>query len=305
MVFFYKERQVRGLSSRRLTWRRLLEKVIQAGSKRLDRLFLCLCPRFSTAAVSNVAQLLISSQHLSSLSSSVWHPHTGGKTVSSVCLSPRKVVSRQKRRWQWRRWRRRQRQRRGRRTPQGNFGVTTHHTWRCGCPEIIQPVCFWFNKLRKLKTTWMNYSLSGGGRGGGALWNCVFVPIILLISVPNSQHAKMIKIPSTAAKLAACWDGSSDAVPEDEVEPRRVTRLAGGYLGFLVSTGSIKKKLKGKAALKISFGCWEYLKRNILKVPYNPPLPHLCFSSWTPGESCIIWNLQIRRLEHQIKQFVL
>lgn len=105
LVFFYKERQVRGLSSRRLTWRRLLEKVTQAGSKRLDRLFLRLCPRFPTAAVSNVAQLLISSQHLSSLSSSVWHPHTGGKTVSSVCLSHRKVVSGQKRR------RRRRRQR--------------------------------------------------------------------------------------------------------------------------------------------------------------------------------------------------
>lgn len=75
----------------------------------------------------------------------------------------------------------------------------------------------------------------------------------------------MIKIPSTAAKLAACCDGSSDAVPEDEVEPRRVTRLAGGYLGFFSQYWQHKKKFwKAKQLLK--YHLWEYLKRNILKV---------------------------------------
>lgn len=138
-------------------------------------------PSSLSSRVSNVAQLLISSQRLSSLSSSVRHPHAGGKTVSSVCLSHRKVVSGRKKRRR-RRWRRR--------TLQGNLEVTARRTGRRCC-------LFRFNLRNRSGSTVFC-------QGGEMMRKCVFLLIISLISLSNSQRGEMIKMPSTAVKLASC-----------------------------------------------------------------------------------------------------
>lgn len=216
--------------------------------------------RLSIAVMSNPAQLHISSSHPPSLSSSVWHPHRGGKMESSVCLSRRKVISRAKASG-----------RRGMKDAVKVILEWPHHKFlkkHNNCIYLKISTCFflYFNLITEEKHMDKQFAVKKKTWNSDSFKVIFSFPVITLINFFSKiAPCKMIKRPWTAAKLATWWDVFLDAVSGDRAEPKRMTRLAHGYLWFWLIPG--RRKIKTQDALKIIW-LLRYLDRNILKPPY-------------------------------------